>query len=47
MWSSTAPGRVLNPYGSGVAVVQDAALEAEADRLARQTIMQSAAAAAR
>ena len=28
-------GRVSNPFGSGVAVVQDAALEAEADRLGR------------
>ena len=28
-------GRVANPYGSGVAVVQDHALEAEADRLGR------------
>jgi hypothetical protein len=28
-------GRVANPFGSGVAVVQDAALEAEADRLGR------------
>ena len=26
-------GRVSNPYGSGVAVVQDRALEAEADRM--------------
>ena len=29
-------GRVRNPYGSGVAVVQDHALEAEADRMGRQ-----------
>ncbi len=29
-------GRVSNPFGSGVAVVQDNALEAEADRLGRQ-----------
>lgn len=28
-------GRVANPFGSGVAVVQDQALEAEADRLGR------------
>jgi len=28
-------GRVANPFGSGVAVVQDHALEAEADRLGR------------
>ncbi|MBM3728195.1 MAG: DUF4157 domain-containing protein [Acidobacteria bacterium] len=28
-------GRVQNPYGSGVAVVQDQMLEAEADRLGR------------
>jgi hypothetical protein len=28
-------GRVANPFGSGVAVVQDYALEAEADRLGR------------
>jgi ribosomal protein S18 acetylase RimI-like enzyme len=28
-------GRVANPYGSGVAVVQDHALEAEADRLGK------------
>lgn len=28
-------GRVLNPFGGGVAVVQDHALEAEADRLGR------------
>ena len=28
-------GRVSNPFGSGVAVVQDRALEAEADRLGR------------
>jgi hypothetical protein len=36
-------GRVRNPYGSGVAVVQDAVLEAEADRLGRQAMMPSAA----
>jgi hypothetical protein len=29
-------GRVTNPFGNGVAVVQDIALEAEADRLGRQ-----------
>lgn len=29
-------GRVRNPYGSGVAVVQDHALEAEADRMGHQ-----------
>lgn len=29
-------GRVSNPFGSGVAVVQDHALEAEADRLGKQ-----------
>jgi hypothetical protein len=34
-------GRVRNPYGMGVAVVQDAALEAEADRLGRQAVTQS------
>jgi hypothetical protein len=28
-------GRVRNPFGQGVAVVQDAALEAEADRAGR------------
>jgi hypothetical protein len=28
-------GRVANPFGSGVAVVQDQALEAEADRMGR------------
>ncbi len=32
-------GRVSNPFGSGVAVVQDHALEAEADRLGRQAAM--------
>ena len=32
-------GRVRNPYGSGVAVVQDQALEAEADRLGREAVM--------
>ncbi len=34
-------GRVANPFGSGVAVVQDQTLEAEADRLGRQAVMQS------
>lgn len=32
-------GRVANPFGSGVAVVQDQALEDEADRLGRQAAM--------
>src|SRR3954453_23152657 len=32
-------GRVSNPFGSGVAVVQDHALEAEADRLGRLAAM--------
>lgn len=32
-------GRVPNPFGNGVAVVQDHALEAEADRLGRQAAM--------
>jgi len=32
-------GRVSNPFGNGVAVVQDAMLEAEADRLGRQAVM--------
>jgi ribosomal protein S18 acetylase RimI-like enzyme len=32
-------GRVANPFGSGVAVVQDQGLEAEADRLGRQAAM--------
>ncbi|MEM7744435.1 MAG: DUF4157 domain-containing protein [Pseudomonadota bacterium] len=32
-------GRVRNPFGSGIAVVQDAALEAEADRGGRQVAM--------
>jgi ribosomal protein S18 acetylase RimI-like enzyme len=32
-------GRVSNPFGSGVAVVQDQALEAEADRLGHQAAM--------
>jgi hypothetical protein len=32
-------GRVANPFGSGVAVVQDQALEAEADRLGRMAAM--------
>ncbi|MGH9328618.1 MAG: DUF4157 domain-containing protein [Terriglobia bacterium] len=31
-------GRVRNPYGSGVAVVQDHALEAEADRMALRAL---------
>ena len=33
-------GRVANPFGSGVAVVQDHALEAEADRLGRMASME-------
>src|SRR5262245_47614876 len=33
-------GRVMNPFGSGVAVVQDKMLEAEADRLGRLAVMQ-------
>jgi GNAT superfamily N-acetyltransferase len=36
-------GRVRNPMGSGVAVVQDRALEAEADRLGRQAAVSSVA----
>ncbi|MBB6143637.1 hypothetical protein HNQ77_001586 [Silvibacterium bohemicum] len=32
-------GRVTNPFGNGVAVVQDASLEAEADRLGRYAAM--------
>lgn len=32
-------GRVMNPFGSGVAVVQDKMLEAEADRLGRLAVM--------
>ncbi len=32
-------GRVSNPFGTGVAVVQDHALEAEADRLGHQAAM--------
>src|SRR5271169_3566387 len=32
-------GRVANPFGSGVAVVQDQALEAEAERLGQQAAM--------
>lgn len=32
-------GRVANPFGTGVAVVQDQVLEAEADRLGRQAAM--------
>lgn len=35
-------GRVANPFGSGVAVVQDHALEAEADRLGRMASMSHA-----
>ena len=35
-------GRVANPFGSGVAVVQDHALEAEADRLGRMASMHHA-----
>jgi hypothetical protein len=34
-------GRVSNPFGDGVAVVQDQALEAEADRLGRQAVLQT------
>ena len=34
-------GRVSNPFGSGVAVVQDQALEAEADRLGRMAAASS------
>jgi hypothetical protein len=34
-------GRVSNPFGDGVAVVQDQALEAEADRLGRQAVLHS------
>ena len=33
-------GRVANPFGDGVAVVQDQMLEAEADRLGRTAAMQ-------
>jgi len=36
-------GRVRNPYGSGVAVVQDPALEAEADRMGWQAAAHRAA----
>ena len=36
-------GRVANPFGSGVAVVQDHALEAEADRLGHMAAMSKAA----
>jgi hypothetical protein len=32
-------GRVTNPFGSGVAVVQDHALEAEADRMGRMAVL--------
>jgi len=35
-------GRVANPFGSGVAVVQDHALEAEADRLGRMASLSRA-----
>ncbi len=35
-------GRVSNPFGTGVAVVQDQALEAEADRLGRMASMSQA-----
>jgi GNAT superfamily N-acetyltransferase len=35
-------GRVANPFGSGVAVVQDHTLEAEADRLGRMASMHRA-----
>jgi ribosomal protein S18 acetylase RimI-like enzyme len=35
-------GRVANPFGAGVAVVQDQALEAEADRLGRMASMSGA-----
>jgi hypothetical protein len=38
-------GRVTNPFGRGVAVVQDVALEAEADRLGRQAARSVAAVA--
>ena len=34
-------GRVRNPFGSGVAVVQDVALEAEAERLGRRAAAQA------
>ncbi len=34
--------RVSNPFGAGVAVVQDQYLEAEADRLGRQAVMHPA-----
>ena len=37
-------GRVRNPFGSGVAVVQDPALEAEADRMGWQAAVHRAAA---
>ncbi|HWE50598.1 MAG TPA: DUF4157 domain-containing protein [Bryobacteraceae bacterium] len=40
-------GRVANPFGSGVAVVQDEALEAEADRLGRRAAMELSKPAAR
>lgn len=36
-------GRVQNPFGSGVAVVQDQRLEAEAERMAQRVTLQSAA----
>ena len=35
-------GRVSNPFGSGTAVVQDHALEAEADRMGMKAAMHSA-----
>lgn len=40
-------GRVRNPYGSGVAVVQDHALEAEADRMAQRALTMPAPQGAR
>jgi hypothetical protein len=33
MWCSSVLAVFLNPFGTGVAVVQDSALEAEADRM--------------
>jgi hypothetical protein len=35
-------GRVSNPFGNGIAVVQDQALEYEADRLGRQAVLRAA-----
>jgi hypothetical protein len=35
-------GRAMNPFGNGVAVVQDSRLEAEAERFARRAAMQPA-----